>query len=115
MVADGAQGEKALAEAWLGASDCKQIRVAHHPDGWDQKERVYLKPTLTLVALRRKRAASSVKQHPQPVQARRSKPDLSECSLVAGNEPAKSQLMPSTCSRVAAADGSDIARRRGSL
>ena len=36
MVADGAQGEKALAEAWLGASDCKQIRVAHHPDGWDQ-------------------------------------------------------------------------------
>ena len=54
-------------------------------------------------------------KQPRPARARRSKPGLSECRLVAGIERAKSQLMPMTCSRAAAVDVSDIARRRGSF
>ena len=73
-----------------------------------------MKPAMTSVAFCRTRGASTVKLHPRPVQARRSKHGMSECSLVAGNEPAKSQLMPGTCSQAAAADGSDIAKRRRS-
>ena len=69
---------------------------------------------LTFVALRRTRGASSVKQQPQPVRSTQSKPDLSECSLVAGSGRAKSQVMPVTCSRAAAMDGSDVGRRRRS-
>ena len=108
----GAWDGKASAEAWLGASDRTHIRVGHHLDDWLQWTRVYVKPVMTSVALCRTRAASTVKLHPRPVQARRSKHGMSECSLVAGNEPAKSQVMPMTCSRAVAADGSDIAKRR---
>ena len=75
---------------------------------------MYLKPMLTFVASRRTRGASSVKQQPQPVRSTQSKPDLSECGLVAGIGRAKSQVMPVTCSRAAAVDGSDIGRRRRS-
>ena len=49
-------------------------------------------------------------KYPRPAWARRSTPGLSECRLVAGIEPAKSQLMPITCSRATPVDGADIAR-----
>ena len=91
-MAGGAQGEKASAVAWLGASERTQMRVGHHLDGWLQWTRAFLKPTLTSVALRRTRGASRVKKHPGPAWARRSKPGLSEYRLVAGIEPAKSQV-----------------------
>ena len=112
MVADGAQGEKASDRAWQVDSDRTQTRVGGHLEGWLSWVRVFMKPAMTSVALCRTRGASTVKLHPRPVQARRSKYGMSECSLVAGNEPAKSQGMPMTCSRAVAADGSDIAKRR---
>ena len=114
-MAGGAQGEKGSAEAWQGAFDRTHTRVGHHLDGWLQWTRAYLKPTLTSVALRMTRGASRVKKHPRPAWARRSKPGLSECRLVAGIGRAKSQIMLMTCSRAAAMDGSAIGRRRGSL
>ena len=67
---------------------------------------------LTSVTLRRTRGASRVKKHPRPAWARRSKPSLSEYRLVAGIERANSQVMPTTCSRAVAVDGSAIGRRR---
>ena len=112
--AGGTWDEKGSAEAWLGAPDHTHTRVGHHQDGWLQYTRAYLKPAMTSVALRRTRLASSVEQQPKPVRSTQSKPGLSECSLVAGNGHAKSQVMPVTCSRAAAVDGSDIGRRRRS-
>ena len=114
MVADGAWSEKGSAEAWHGASGRTHTCIGAHQDGCVHQTRVFMKPALICAALSRPRGASSVMLHPCPVQSRRSKSGLSEYSLVAGNEPAKAQVMPMTCSRVAAADGSDIAKRRGS-
>ena len=101
----GAQADEAFAEATQGGPGRTHARVGQHLDDWLQWTRAYLKPMLTAVALRRTRGASRVKKHPQPVWARRSKPGLSECRLVAGIERAKSQVMPMTCSRAAAVDG----------
>ena len=111
-VAGGTQGDKASAEAWQGASDRMQTRSGHHLDDWLQEKCAYLKPTMTTVALHRTRGASRIKNHPQPVRSTRSKPGLSECRLVAVIERANSQVMPVTCSRAAAVDGSAIARGR---
>ena len=108
----GAQADEAFAEATQGGPGRTHARVGQHLDDWLQWTRAYLKPMLTAVALRRTRGASRVKKHPQPVWARRSKPGLSECRLVAGIERAKSQVMPLTCSRAVAMDGSAIGRRR---
>ena len=52
MVAGGTQHEKASEEAWQGASGRTHTRVGHHLGGWVSWARVYLKPTLTSVALR---------------------------------------------------------------
>ena len=49
----GTQAETALAEALQGASGDTNTRVGHHLGGWVQWTRVYLKPTLTSVALSR--------------------------------------------------------------
>ena len=114
-MAGGAQGEKGSAEAWLGASERTHIRVGHHLDDWLQQPRKCLKPVMTSVALRRTQGASRVKKNPCPVRSTQSKRGLSECSRVAGIGPAKSQVMPMTCSRAVAMDGSAIGPRRRSL
>ena len=108
----GAWDEKPSAEAWQGAFGRTHTRVGHHFNSWVRWMCVHLQPTLTFVALRMTRRASSVKQQAQPARSTQSKLGQSECGLVAGNGPAKSQVMPSTCSRAAAADGSDIQPRR---
>ena len=59
----GTQAETALAEALQGASGDTHTRVGHHLGGWVQWTRVYLKTTLTSVALRRTRGASRIIQH----------------------------------------------------
>ena len=60
----GTQAETALAEALQGASCDTHTRVGHHLGGWLQWARVYLKPTLTSVALRRTRGASCIMHKP---------------------------------------------------
>ena len=64
MVAGGTQAETVLAEALQGASGDTHTRVGHHLGGWVPWARLYLKTTLTSVALRRTRGASRIMQHP---------------------------------------------------
>ena len=63
-MAGGTQDEKALAEAWQGASGRMHTCVRHHLGGWVSWMRAYLKPVLTSVALRRTLGASRIMQHP---------------------------------------------------